>query len=264
MIDQHTHTMYSFDSSQDLEDSIQAAINAGIEHLAFTDHWDFHATSKGNNNEFEVEKRNEHIEELKEKYKEKIHLLRGVELGIQPATIELNREFLNQHHFDYVIGSVHAMDEKDIYSEQPIESFGVPEYRRYYENIYEAVLGTKGINTLGHIDYLDRYMKARGAEIPEFSTYEEIIEKILKLLIERNVALELNTAGLRSGLPYVHPKPETLQKYHELGGKLLTIGSDAHNASRIGYGIEEAIEQIKKCGFEEIYYYDHGWKGIKI
>jgi len=107
-------------------------------------------------------------------------------------------------------------------------------------------------DSLGHLDYIIRYLPDSVSLIKDYAVrdYMDFIEEILRTLISRGQALEVNTAGLRKGLSFPHPKEEILRLYKELGGELLTLGSDAHYPKDVGADIKRCAELLKACGFK--------------
>ena len=87
------------------------------------------------------------------------------------------------------------------------------------------------------------------------SCFSEIIDEILLTLIKNKTALEINTAGLRQPIGITSPDESIVRRYKELGGKLITIGSDAHYAEHLGAGIEQGYELALKCGFDKVAVY---------
>lgn len=117
------------------------------------------------------------------------------------------------------------------------------------ETTLENVRTSDCFQTLGHLDYVVRYGKSREKEY-SYTDYADIIDEILKLLIEKEKGLEVNSAGLKYGLPFAHPHPDVLKRYRELGGEIITIGADAHKPEHIAYDFAKAEEILKSCGFK--------------
>ena len=122
-------------------------------------------------------------------------------------------------------------------------------YRLMMETTLENVRTSECFQTLGHLDYVVRYGKSREKEY-SYTDYADIIDEILKLLIEKEKGLEVNSAGLKYGLPFAHPHPDVLKRYRELGGEIITIGADAHKPEHIAYDFAKAEEILKSCGFK--------------
>ncbi len=112
----------------------------------------------------------------------------------------------------------------------------------------DYIKAVEDFDALGHLDYIVRY----GKEQQKFYSYRQFadeIDEILKYLIANGKALELNMAGMKYGLGFAHPHPDILKRYKELGGEMVTVGSDAHRPEHIAYAYEKAGEILKECGF---------------
>ena len=124
-------------------------------------------------------------------------------------------------------------------------------YRLMMETTLENVRTSDCFQTLGHLDYVVRYGKSREKEY-SYTDYADIIDEILKLLIEKEKGLEVNSAGLKYGLPFAHPHPDVLKRYRELGGEIITIGTDAHTPEFVGMRARETQELLKSCGLNYV------------
>ncbi len=245
--DYHLHTSFSADSDTAPEQQIQQAINMGMESLCITDHMDM--DFPGGDFQLDTPAYVERILQLKEKYRDKIDLRLGVELGLQSHLGERIASYTEAYPFDYVIGSMHLLKGEDPYDRKMFDGRRDGEvYREYFEATLENLKICRGIHSLGHLDYVVRYGKDQGKEY-SYRNFSDIIDEILKLLVDRQIALELNTGGLKYGLGYPNPHPDVLKRYRELGGELVIVGSDAHVPQYVGYQFEQAEELLKACGF---------------
>ena len=118
--------------------------------------------------------------------------------------------------------------------------------------MYKCVDNFNNFDVLGHIDYIDRYFEDFST-IPKYEEYHYLIESILKILIQKGKGIEVNTAGMRYGLDYFHPKIQILKLYKELGGEIITVGSDSHTPETIGYGYKAVEKMLKDIGFKYIH-----------
>ena len=105
------------------------------------------------------------------------------------------------------------------------------------------------MDTYGHLDYIVRYGPNQN-RFYSYEKYQDILEAILKKLIEKNVGLEVNTGGYHYGLGEPNPCTAIIRRYKELGGEIITIGADAHAPEKIGYDFDRAAQVLKECGFE--------------
>ncbi len=254
--DMHVHSCFSTDSDADMEDMVKAAAGAGIPVMCFTDHIDYDYPVPGITFDFDGEKYRAEIERLKNKYKDKIEILMGVELGLQEHLAERYKKLLAEYPFDFVIGSQHLVKDKDPYYPDTFEGKSDSEvYREYFESMLKDVRAFHDFDSLGHLDYVVRYGKKKSHSY-NYRDYADIIDEILKILVKNNISLELNTAGLRKMLGFPNPHPDILKRYRELGGTCVTVGSDSHKPHSLGYSFSEAAEILKSCGFTHYVYYE--------
>lgn len=248
--DYHNHTNFSADSSTPPEQMLERAIGLGLQILCMTDHMDLDFPYPELDFTFDVSEYFRKHDKLREQYGEQITLLTGIELGLQPGIADEMKKILNTWDFDFVIGSSHLVDRMDPYFPEywkdKTESQGII---RYFETILENVATFDNIDVYGHIDYIVRYGPTK-AENYSYQKYQEILEEILKTLISKNIGLELNTAGLKYGLGFAHPHIEILKRYKELGGEIITIGSDGHKPEHLAYDFHKVPDILKEAGFQ--------------
>lgn len=256
MQDLHLHSSFSFDSSADPEENVKQAIKNDIKIMAFTDHDETFCKHDQTLN-FDVKKYFSTIDTLREKYKDQIKILKGIEIGLGPDNADKINDFIDKNDFDFVIGSIHAMDFQDIWQNRKnIEKDPKYHFRKYYQCMLESVNKCNKFNILGHIDFIDRFIKDKNV-IPEFSFYSDLIDEILKEIIKTNRGIEYNTAGFRNNLPHANPKDEILKRYKELGGTTITIGSDSHFNDTVSYKIYDGIDHLKELGFDHLSYFEN-------
>ena len=249
--DFHVHSDFSNDCSVSAERQIESAIKLGLKFICITDHCDMHLYSD-KKYILDIGDYVNKINDLKEKYKDKINVLCGIEIGLQPNLKEAINENTSGYDFDFMIGSSHAVNNIDI-GYNPDKYFsGKSEkeaYREYFESILENVKTFNNYNVYGHLDYVVRYGTKKNKYF-DFSDYKDVFEEILKIIIKNGKGLEINTAGLRGGLGYPHPHRDILKMYKNLGGEIITIGSDAHLSEHLGYRFENIPELLKNIGFK--------------
>lgn len=259
--DQHTHCNFSTDSEATPESMIQGAIKNGLSHLCLTDHMDLDYPGTSNETplfEFSAPEYFAALAPLKANYSDTLSLGIGIELGLRPGRKDLNHQMhslLARHQFDFVLGSVHLLDNDDPYYESYWQNRTAKDVlTKYYNDMLTSLKEYDNFDSLGHLDYLIRYIPpACGEKDYIYKEYAEILDEIFKLLISKNKALEINTAGLIKGLPCFHPKLESLKRYLELGGELITIGSDAHTPDKIATEFAKSEELLLSCGIKGYY-----------
>ena len=253
--DIHVHSSFSADSDADMEGVIQKAISIGLPYICFTDHldWDFPVEDVEYN--FNPDEYFETIRKLNAVYSDRIQVYAGVELGLQPHLCDRYKKLLKDYPFDFVIGSQHLVYGMDPYYPETFRGRTEADvYRRYFEETLEAVAAFHEFDSLGHLDYIVRYGRRKGG-IYSYRAFSDVIDEILKLLVKYNIALELNTAGIRKQLGFPNPHPDILRRYRELGGTLVTLGSDSHKDFSLGFAFDTAAALLKSCGYTHTVYY---------
>lgn len=256
LADTHTHTKYSTDSAAEPSEMLSAAGAAGLSTLCLTDHMDLDFPGDPSLFVFDTAAYFGELLPLKEKASSDTSLptlLLGIELGLRPGRPDLREQMntlLAAYPFDFVIGSTHVVDNLDPYYPEYWELPG-NRLRRYFKDVLTNTAEHTNFDSLGHLDYIIRYLPDSFSLIKDYAVrdFMDLIEETLRILISRGQALEVNTAGLRKGLSFAHPKTEILLRYRELGGELLTLGSDAHSPSDVGANIKKTAELLKNCGF---------------
>lgn len=258
--DMHMHTWFSTDSEACPCDMADEAVRKGLKTICFTDHFDKDDLEWGEEGIFDVDAYFVEMQKLQEEYAGKLNIRIGIELGLRTYLKDYYEELTKKYPFDFVIGSVHNVPYKKdaegniLYTDPAAEKLFTDRtdkeaYRLMMETTLENVRTSDCFQTLGHLDYVVRYGKSREKEY-SYTDYEDIIDEILKLLIEKEKGLEVNSAGLKYGLPFAHPHPDVLKRYRELGGEIITIGADAHKPEHIAYDFAKAEEILKSCGFK--------------
>jgi len=258
--DCHVHTHFSPDSKILPEDVCKKAIDIGLSGIIFTDHFELGLETvlpKSKKNWiFDHIARAKCLEDLKQKYKNQIKILNGIEVGIQPdIAIELS-QFIHGANFDFVIGSTHIVDKLDLATGKYFENKTQKQaYQRYLEVIYSNICNFTDYDIVGHIGYARRYGNFDNKDM-KYQDYDDIIDMILKKVIADGKGIEINTSGYRKGLKTSIPTFDIIKRYHELGGEILTIGSDAHKLQEIGYDFDNNIKKIKEIGFKHLTYFE--------
>ena len=255
LTDMHTHSLHSGDSSSPMREQVRAAIQKGLAGLCFTEHLDpdypYEVTDLAPGT-FELDYdayRSDYLS-VREEFRDRIGLFFGIELGLQSDIADKLQSYVKEHdQFDFVIGSTHICHHKDPYYPSFYEGRSVKDgLTEFFEGTYENIAAFSDFDACGHLDYAVRYAPGREDRY-HYSDYMDIIDRILRLLLERGTALEINTSPLASGLRQPNPCADILRRYRELGGELITIGSDAHTPDRIGYSFDFAAGMLRDLGF---------------
>ena len=289
LCDCHLHTCFSGDSETPVRSQLDRAISLGMQAVCITDHHDWDAPNeKGEmDDRFLLDFPNylPALREIREEYRGKIDMGIGVELGLQLHARQDTDNIMKLYGdaFDFIIGSIHFVDHYDVYypqwfaleamdvsGSQSVERFArasrhIPtreeaeavtreeeaaRYCHFFEVTLKRLESYDCFDSLGHLDFVVRYGPNKN-RFYDFKTYGDIISAILELLIRKDKALEVNTGGFKYGLGHPNPCEDVLKRYHELGGRLLTVGSDAHVPGFVGYEFNRTAELLKELGFRE-------------
>lgn len=261
LLDYHLHTHFSADVPDDEGATAfqlcQRAAELGLKEIALTDHYDadniyIYKTDSIDFNEVAKE-----ALAARELYDGKLKLLLGIELAQAAHAKKESDSLLESLPFDFVLGSVHAVRNSCDFYSVDYENASDEKLRRLFETYLcemNEMIDLFPISSLAHISYPYRYYKAHGKDgVIKFREKKgEYFEPILKKIVEKGIALEVNTSGLRQGLGETLPDLELIKRYKELGGELVTVGSDAHYLRDLGSNVADAIEMLKALGFKYI------------
>ncbi|MEA1961683.1 MAG: histidinol-phosphatase HisJ family protein [Bacillota bacterium] len=253
--DYHTHSAFSGDCDVPMELMLKRATEIGLNEIVVTDHVDYDYADPA----FEMIDFDEYRStclNLQKKYREKIRLLMGVEVGYQPHIQERIEQLLNKYPFDFVICSMHMADKLDFYTgdfftgkEQKIA------YLRYFENVLHGVNQFQDYDVYGHLDFIVRYGPYANKKL-SYHDYTDIIDAVLKSIIQNGHGIEINTSGYRYNLNQFHPQKDIVKRFKQLGGEIVTVGSDAHTQEDIASHFSLAYTLLKEVGFNHIATYE--------
>ncbi|MBQ1507172.1 MAG: histidinol-phosphatase HisJ family protein [Ruminococcus sp.] len=258
--DMHTHSNNSFDAKNSVDEMCAAALKRGVGVIAVTDHCEAPSIGLGEECEFGcfdelIPQSIRDAQAAKLKYDGELRVLTGLEFGEPEHEPELTRRALGYGEYDFVLASVHNIRSFRDFYYLDFSSVKVDEVLKlYFDELIETALFPH-FDSLAHITYPLRYIKSRLGFVPDLSPYSAQIDEIFKILIKNNKSLEINVSGLFKELGTTLPDFDLIKRYRELGGRLITIGTDAHSVDFVGRGIEQGIEVAKRAGFGEYAYY---------
>lgn len=257
LCDYHTHTHASPDGNSPAEEMASAALERGFSEIVITDHFDVaeEPIPEYADFVFDLPKLKREVEEAAEKYRGRLKVKLGIELGQGHHIPEMARELLESAEFDFVLGSLHNAFRKRDYYFIPYREIDCDALiSEYVEELYEMVK-TVDFDSAAHLTYPLRYLKR---ELPEFSLrpYYDGFAQVMRVLIERGKAMEVNTSTLRKGAGFTMPPDELIRLYRELGGELLTVGSDAHAPEDVGADVAEVRRHLSELGFRYLTVYE--------
>ena len=247
--DFHIHSSFSADSDSPMASMVEEGIRRGLTTMCFTEHLDYDYDAEGLIFEVDTPSYFEELNRCRDLYGSSIELLFGVELGLQPHLAGRLSEYLRQWDFDFVIGSSHTVNGADPY--YPAFYEGRKEsncYREYFQSIIDNLKVFSDIDVYGHIDYVVRYGPDKN-RFYSYEAYRDILDDVLKCIIAHGVGLELNTAGFKYGLGNPNPHPDILKRYREMGGEIVTVGSDGHTPEHLAYDFHKVRDLLLHCGF---------------
>lgn len=252
--DFHLHSSFSGDSNTPMEEMVQKAISLGLTHICFTEHQDLDYIYTENEEkgcyEINTDSYLYDLLKLKAKYSDQIDIRFGVELGLQPHIKKELSTYYKSHEFDFIIGSTHICNRKDPYYPSFFEGRDEDEaHHEYFEAVLESVKKLPYFDVYGHLDYVVRYGPTKNDNYT-YLKHKDVFDKILTSLLEQEKGIELNTGGFHYGLGQPNPCMDILKRYKELGGEIITIGSDAHTTEHVGYAFDKASDILTECGFK--------------
>lgn len=250
--DCHIHSDFSSDSDAAPRAVIEQAIALGLSSICFTDHNDFDYPLEDGKVIFNINLSEyiDAIETLQNEYADKIDIRTGIEQGLMKSSADRINAFDKDKRLDFIIGSSHLVNGADPYYP---EFWADADVRKgvlsYYESILENIETCTNFDVYGHIDYIVRYIpKDRMQEYNE-SDYYEVIDAILRSILDHDKGIEVNTAGFKYGLNRPNPAEFIIKRYRGLGGEIITIGSDAHAPNHIAYDFDKIPAILKNAGF---------------
>lgn len=249
--DYHLHSNFSFDSQESIENICKAAEKVGLTEICMTEHF-----SMNENNVsygfLNFENYYKEICKYNNAENNNVKIKIGLEIGEGHLRINEINEYLRNKNIDFIIGSVHRINDIGIVKYIEINKIEKV-YEDYFLELYK--LADNGeYDVLGHLDIVQRYAWTKYGSY-DYNRYIDFIDNIFKKVIERGKGIEINTSILKSYNDFM-PKLEVIKRYKELGGEIITVGSDAHKSDRVGEGILLAYELLREVGFKYVARYD--------
>lgn len=270
--DYHTHTCFSFDGDKEsTPDTLcQAAIANGVTDLAITDHFECNWRAEAAYPPYDADSAQEEIMTAKEKYKGKVNLTYGIEIGQYNQYPEEAKLLFDSHKYDFVIGSIHNVKgEADFFYwdfatifREGRQAYVGQMFERYIDELCQVVDTLDKIDTVAHLTYMYRYCALSGNHY-DFMKHADRVAILFQKMTKKNIALEVNVSTLWKGLGFAMPDREFLTLYKECGGKLVTVGTDAHSPEHIGDCVEDGFRLLKSVGLDNVLVVRNGEKTIE-
>lgn len=259
LYDQHLHSWNSFDCQTPPADNAARALELGLGGLTFTEHFDTHP-NEWPNCRYDDDKIAREIGELRARFGNRLFIGKGIEVCYQPERMDFILDFLAAHRFDLVLCSVHWAFGKAVHEAEHFERLGPERFIAYYlDAVADATehlldlkrAGRLPFHVLGHLDYAKRYALSHcGYRQPVMP--DTTVDRILRNCLAADVVPEINTSVLRHGLGEPMPGAGIIRRYAELGGTMMSLGSDAHAAASIGARFDVAVELMRQAGLRGI------------
>lgn len=263
--DYHIHTEFSDDSEYPMENAVLDAIRLGLEEICFTDHVDYGVKAEFGANTTRTYKGKavtnvdypryfDTIKVLQAKYEEKISIRSGLEFGVQLHTRDAFLKLIADYPLDFIILSIHQINDLELWTQSFQKGKTQAEYNlAYFQALLDVVKNYKAYSVLGHMDLVVRYDEQG---VYPFIEVKALITEILKIVIADGKGIEVNTSYIRYGLDDMTPSRDILRLYRELGGEIITIGSDTHHADHLGTYINIAKKELLTLGFTHHYTFE--------
>lgn len=255
MFDYHVHTDFSADSKMPMLQACQQAISMNLKEIAFTEHVDYFYPNSDLVWEFHYEDYSRTVNELRERFKHELTILKSVEMGLHPSTYARGKAFTDHNAFDFVIGSVHIVDDLDLHNGDYFRNKNLEEsIEIYFQTVNKFAKEYEDFNVLGHLTLIKRYLHFVNAKWQDvdWMKYLELIADTFRTLIDSSRGIEVNLSGYRYRIDCTLPNLPFLKLYKELGGEIITVGTDAHSKPFIGKDIKLGYDLLQKAGFEYV------------
>lgn len=262
LCDLHTHSNNSFDAKNSVDEMCKSAIDMGLFAIAITDHCEAPMIKCGSDCEYGcfdtlIPKSIKDTLSAKQKYSDKIKVLCGVELGEPMHDPDCTKRALAYGNYDFILASVHNLKDCEDFYYIDFSKVNINEILTLYFDELAETAAFEHFDSLAHLTYPLRYILASTGNIPDLTPYYEQIDNIFNILIRNNKALEINVSGIFKELKTTLPDEALVKRFHDLGGKYITIGTDSHSIDFVGKGIEEGIAVAKRAGFTQYAIYEN-------
>ena len=255
--DYHMHSSFSHDSNTPMDFMIKRSVELFLKEICFTEHVDYGVIVDGKEIDINIDY-NDYFSKLsyfKNLYEDSITIKKGIEMGLQQHILDKCVKDINNNEFDFVIASIHSINKYELIKGEFYKNKTQTEaYRQYYETLYDIIKKFKSYSILGHLDIIKRYGDLDN--IVDDKIFSDIIDEILKIVIYEGKGIEVNTSCFRYKLPDLTPSKYILKRYKDLGGEIITTGSDSHNPSQIACKFKMIYQNLKDMGYKYICTFD--------
>lgn len=247
LYDYHIHSTVSFDGGLSIAEICREYAAMGLKGLTFTEHIE-RREPIGRDISFD---KNEYFEEIREARNAfpQLEIGMGIELGLQ---VYAKNDVITESEgpWDFILGSIHRIDNYPSDRGYIMSGKSKKDYiKDYFTALYEALTEMPCFDVMGHIDLFFRDEDILDKSIA-YNDYQEELDRLLRSLIDKGIGIEVNTGGWRYGMKNPHPDISLLKRYRELGGEIVTVGSDCHNRRALAYRLADGYDYLKEAGFK--------------
>ncbi len=259
LYDQHIHSKHSFDSQAEPAHSVLRAIEYGLAGVSFTEHYDTHPDER-DGCVYDHAAYSATINRLRDRFGSSVRVGKGIEVDYQAENMPAIVDFLDGGGFDIVLLSVHWSKGKPIHQEAAWDGLDPSRVTRdYLVSVLDAVRHCERLqrgrspifNVLGHLDFCKRYSK-RFAGVVCVDEHLDVVDEILVSCLESGLIPEVNTSTLRNDMPDPMPGAAAVRRYADLGGRMMSLGSDAHRATQVSANFDLALSILRAGGIEKL------------
>ena len=247
--DCHNHSNISLDGKDSVTAMLDRAVELNLKYYTLTDHCECNTYTE-KKYKVNTKRAYEEMQRVKSEYKDKLNFLMGIELGQPLQNLSAAKDALAGRDYDVVLGSLHNIESFDDFYFWGRLNIDVYTALDQYFTELDEMIDWGGFDTLTHLTYPLRYIVGDCGINVDFSKYNDRVETVYKKLINKGIALEVNTSGLRQKIGETMPNRELLAMYRAMGGELVTVGSDAHSCQDLGKGIAEGFDILRSVGFD--------------
>lgn len=263
IFDNHNHSEFSFDGKRtSVEASSRAAAEKGLAGLCFADHCDIYVPeqtlkeSPRSNDLADIPAQQKEIDRVQDLLPQ-VKILKGIEIGMHPNCREQVLKVMSKNSFDQVVASIHYLGDTDpFFGSYFRDKDWKQAYGGYLETLYNEMSHWGDFDIMGHYDYVVRYWDYEQGDIL-YKDFPDVFDEIFRYLIHNGKALEINTKSYQN---YHGRRAEidnnVLLRYKEMGGEIISFGSDSHDAHVVGHDFEKYAALAKSLGFRWSAHYE--------
>lgn len=254
LMDYHLHSSFSGDGQSSIEIICRAARDKGLTHIAITDHHDI------GNPKYELADLKGYVAELERcrALFEDIDIAFGMEMDYRPETWDRMRGIPESICLDFALLSLHFIDGIDPYLPEYFDGRSQRQgYELYLERLAGMIEVTCGPWVLSHLTYVSKFARFDDPQL-RYAEYAEGLDEVLRLAVAKGYGLEVNASGINNNAGLL-PGGDILARFRQLGGEIVTVGSDAHREENAGRWVADAQAAAKEAGFTRL----AAFKGLK-